>query len=235
MRVGGANITLPPRLSQILAFLDPCRCLADIGSDHGYVIAEAIVSGIAKRGVAVEISQAPYEQTQLTVSGLNLNDVIDVRLGDGLDPLQPGQADAVCIAGMGGKNIVSILSSGKDKLTGVNQLVLQPNVDSHMVRRFLKQQEFVIEKESLVEDGDYIYQVIKAVPGVDEQDYSEVHYTYGKGIIATGGPLFMKLLERDINHWRSVSGQLLNSQNPTARSRRDEVEQKITALRALQN
>ena len=97
---------LSPRLRMALSMLSPCECLADIGSDHGYLITTAVQTGLAKRGIAVEINQLPFEQTHKTIRLHALAAVVDVRLGDGLDPLNKGEADALCIAGIDRKSVV---------------------------------------------------------------------------------------------------------------------------------
>ena len=128
---------LSPRLRMVLSMFSPCECLADIGSDHGYLITTAVQTGLANRGIAVEINQLPFEQTHKTIRLHALAAVVDVRLGDGLEPLKQGEADALCIAGMGGGTIKGILSNGRNRLKSVTQLVLQPNVDAGELRAFL--------------------------------------------------------------------------------------------------
>ena len=226
---------LSPRLAQLLSFLKPCRCLADIGSDHGYLICQAVLEGKAASGIAVELSSDPYQRTILSVVEAFLLDEVSVRMGNGLEPLQEGEADAVCIAGMGGKTIAEILMCGRDKLGAVRQLILQPNVDADRVRLCLNGLGFVAQDEALVSDSGFIYQIISAVPGESGSTPSLTDYlllAYGGHNLDRGGELIAELISRDASHLETVAAQLLLSSYPSAIQKRDDVLARVGELRA---
>lgn len=220
---------LSPRLAMLLAFIQPCLTLADIGSDHGYVICGAVQEGLAQRGIAVELNEAPWLQTRRTVMSLGMSEQIDVRLGDGLLPLGSGEADAVCISGMGGKTIASILSRGKDRLSSVAQLILQPNTDAHILRAELRRLNFATVGESLVLDDGVTYQVLRCVPCTDVQreELGPLELVYGRIILAGGGPLLSDLMKRDIAHLRKITSHLAKSDSSEAAARREHFETEI--------
>lgn len=225
---------LSRRLKTALSMLEPCRCLADIGSDHGYLIVSAIKTGVARRGVAVEINRPPYEQTLRTVELYGLTDSIDVRLGDGLQPLRQGEADALVVAGMGGGTIAGILATGRDRLGAIRQLILQPNVDAAQLRTQLLRDNFVIVDELLVEDGDFIYQVIKAQPGQETQEYSALELEYGRIILKGGSILLNMVIKRDILHWEKVLSELNKAKSEDAVHKRGQIERRIRELKEVQ-
>lgn len=224
---------LSPRLGVALSMLAPCECLADIGSDHGYLIATAIQTGIARRGIAVEINQMPFEQTQKTILTHGLAAVVDVRLGDGLGPLQRREADALCIAGMGGGTIKGILSQGRDRLESVAQLVLQPNVDALELRSFVLHNGFVIVDEQLVADGEFIYQVIKAQPGSELREYNRLELEYGRLNLNRDGDLLKQIIARDLNHWEGILLELSKAKNEKVAARRQQVELWVRDLKGV--
>jgi len=221
---------LSPRLSAILEMLSPCNTLGDIGSDHALLIAEAVSQGKAGRGIAVEINRAPFEQSLRTVRERQLQDKVDVRLGDGLGPLTVGEVDALCIAGMGGGTMVEILAAGQDKLSSVRQMVLQPNVDAAALRHYLMRLGFRISDERLIEDGMYIYQVMKTELGSETIPYSHLELEYGRHNLVRKNVLLKKLLARDISHWQKVLAELGNAYAPAAIRRREEIERWVMTL-----
>ena len=90
------------------------------------------------------------------VEKLQLSPLISVRKGDGLEVIEKGEADVITIAGMGGSLIAHILKAGKDKLSGKERLVLQPNIHAHHIREWLYQEGYaLINEEILEEDGKY--------------------------------------------------------------------------------
>lgn len=224
---------LSPRLMTILSKITPCLCLADIGSDHGYLIVSAVVANIAQRGVAVELNRDPFEQTRKTVISHGLTDLVDVRLGNGLAPLAEAEADAICVAGMGGGTIRSILENGYGKMSKVTQLVLQPNVDARELRHFLLTHDFLISDESLVLDGAYVYQVLKAIPGVETEEYSVLELEYGRHILRASGPLLQQVIVRDIAHQQKILTELSKGRGEAIEIKKQEVESKISELKRL--
>ena len=228
-----ATKTLSPRLQQVLDYIEPCHCLGDIGSDHGYVICNAVASGVAKTGIAVEISQLPYEQTIRTVDSMSLSHKIEVISGDGLHPIDDGKIDALCIAGMGGKNIADILCAGAGKLSALRQLVLQPNADAGHVRDCLDLLGFAVRGETLVLDNGFIYQVISAVPrsvGVPQRLRSRVEREYGEHNLVSRSPLMAELLQRDLARLSLVTSQLGRSQRADSLARRIEIQARMDEL-----
>src|SRR5699024_3765634 len=124
-RQGASRIS--DRLSAVARLIPPGRIVADIGSDHAQLLVHLAEHQVLDRGIAGEVNRGPYENAADRVRESGWSDRIDVRLGDGLKVLRPGEADVVVLAGMGGSLIASILSRGKEKLDATTQLVLQPN------------------------------------------------------------------------------------------------------------
>ena len=84
---------------QALAELVPEGCrAADIGTDHGYLAITLLREGRASFVVASDKNQGPYEAAKRTVRENAVPaEAISVRLGDGLQVLEPGEVDTACI------------------------------------------------------------------------------------------------------------------------------------------
>ena len=121
--------------------------LADIGTDHGYIpIYLCQTEGsfrlplpwISER-VRLQQATDPYQTSRDSQSRIR------TRLSDGLTALQPGEADTILIAGMGGGLVMKILSAGaRHALTGSEELILQPQSEIAQVRAYLRTHGFRI-------------------------------------------------------------------------------------------
>lgn len=154
------EIKLSERLLQVASYLPEGATFADIGSDHAYLPCFICKNDQTARAIAGEINEGPYTSAVETVTKYGLNDVIDVRLGDGLSVLKPGEVNQIVIAGMGGSLIRSILDSGKDKLQHTELIIAQPNVDESNVRSWYRDNQYEISNEIILEENGHIYEII---------------------------------------------------------------------------
>ena len=114
------------RIEFIVNNLDKVECLADIGTDHGYVPLRALEEGKANRIIACDVNKDPLDKAKLNAILEGIGDELEFRLGSGFKPLDAGEANEVVIAGMGGNLIRDILEADLEKVSAVEMLVLQP-------------------------------------------------------------------------------------------------------------
>ena len=87
--------------------------------------------------------------------------------------LQPGEADTVLIAGMGGNLTKRILAEGKEVLETVKELVLQPQSEIWKVRRWLRENGWKIVCENIVYDEGKYYSHVPGSAGLSGILFSE--------------------------------------------------------------
>ena len=145
------TVHLDSRLSLCAAFVRPGHRLADIGTDHAYLPAHLVGTGVCPSAIAADIRPGPLSRAAATVERTGLTGRIDLRLGDGLSPVRPEETDDIVIAGMGGETIAAILAAA-----------LQPMSRPEELRRFLLRSGFAIESERIARDGDRLYTVLCA-------------------------------------------------------------------------
>lgn len=107
-------------------------------------------------GIAGEVVVGPYKSAQKQVAKNGLENKIDVRLADGLEAVKlEDHVSAITICGMGGVLIRDILQRGKEKnrLSGEERLILQPNVGERQLRKWLVDEEYTIIDESILEEN----------------------------------------------------------------------------------
>ena len=159
---------------------------ADIGCDHGYISIYLVQEKIADRMLAMDINEGPLKRAEENIREYALSDRIETRLSDGLSALSHKEADTVIIAGMGGKLMADILFKDKDKLKGIDSLVLQPQSDIPEFRRELIKNGFEIADERIIYDEGKYYFPMRAKRCVEDEaslfEYlsNDIYMIYGK-------------------------------------------------------
>lgn len=151
---------LDKRLRCVAGLVRPGSVLADIGTDHAHLPVWLVKEGVCPRAVAADIRIGPAAAARHSVEAAGLEERIDVRVGDGLAPLCPGEADDIVIAGMGGETIASILEAAPWTKDGRYRLILQPMTRHECLRRFLLTGGFGILSEQIVQEGRRRYLVL---------------------------------------------------------------------------
>ena len=203
---------LSDRLEKILTLTSKCTCLADIGTDHGFVPIEAVRRGIAERALACDVRKGPLERADQHVREAGLSGKIDCRLGDGLMPVHEKEADAVVITGMGGMLMCRLLSEGRHALPSdgtafVKQLILSPHSDIPEVRRTVSALGFKIADEDVVyEEGKYYFYLV-CVPSA-EGLYTAEEFEFGPVLLKKRPELWLKYLKEKAERNESVLKKL---------------------------
>ncbi|MFX3633657.1 MAG: tRNA (adenine(22)-N(1))-methyltransferase TrmK [Candidatus Pristimantibacillus sp.] len=185
-------LKLSKRLQTIADYVTPGSRTADIGSDHALLPVYLIQAGKVPSAIAGELNLGPYEAARKQAASAGCLHKLDVRRGDGLAVLQPGEADTVTIAGMGGSLMSDILEEGfaAGKLEGVKELVLQPNVGEDLVRSWLIRRGWFLEAETILEEDSKIYEVLHAIKD-DESDSAKerIKNLYDSSFLPLSQPL----------------------------------------------
>lgn len=156
---------LSERLKAVAGMVTAGNIVCDVGCDHGYVPIYLAGGGISPKVIAMDVNEGPLRRAEEHVKAFGLEEYIVTRLSDGVSALEKGEAETLILAGMGGRLVAKILSEGREKVRAMRELILQPQSDIVMVRRFLRKEGYCIQEEDIVcEDGKY-YPVIRALVG----------------------------------------------------------------------
>lgn len=180
--------------------------VADIGTDHAYLPIQLIREGICPSAIASDVRPGPAGTARRNVQAAGLDGVIQVRLGDGLSPLSPGEADDIVIAGMGGETIAAILQAAGWVKDGRYRLVLQPMTRPEKLRQYLLTGGFSLLREAVVRAGGHLYVVMSAgytgAPPVTDEA------AYYRGALGKDGAAFLQKeidrLRRQEAGWQSA-------------------------------
>ncbi|MBE7043178.1 MAG: SAM-dependent methyltransferase [Ruminococcaceae bacterium] len=175
---------LDERLMMLFHHVPQCECVADIGTDHGYLPIALVSKRKCNKAIACDISAPSLKkaETHSRLQGIPL----DCRISNGLSALEQEEADCIVIAGMGGILISEILTQGKEKINDAT-LVLQPMTAVKELREYLCNYGFSILKEDMVFQEEKLYHVLVAKKGEENQEYDceigsglKNHPLYGK-------------------------------------------------------
>lgn len=136
--------------------------VCDVGTDHGYLAADLILSGKCSRVIASDIKSGPLESAARTVEKYGLSDKIELIISDGLQNVSLDGVSDIVIAGMGGETIVEILKNCSEICRSNINLILQPMSKAEVLIKWLGENGFELYKEEAVEESGKIYVVVAA-------------------------------------------------------------------------
>lgn len=231
---------LSKRLSAVAAMVTKGNIVCDVGCDHGYVSIYLVRENISPRVVAMDVRPGPLAQAKEHIRVYGLEEYIETRLSDGVDALDTGEADTLILAGMGGRLMEGILTRGMEKVTGMKELILQPQSEIAAFRKFLREAGFEIVEENMVfEDGKF-YPMMRVIPymqGVDTEKHFEKSETESLELSDLYGGMMLKqkhpVLKQYLDYQKEKLTQLLqdlsevSAESEKSKKRLEEVKQEL--------
>ena len=200
---------LTERLNCIINYVN-CERAADIGTDHAYVATELIRLGRAKRVIAADIRRGPLNAAEENINKNRMENEIETRLGSGLSVLTPKEVEVSIIAGMGGELISEIIKEDIKTARSMT-LALQPMNAQYELRKFLIENDFTIEKEDIVCEGERVYNVMIVKNGKSEPFNKEIYYHIPPYLLSH--PLFEQLYSKKEREFIKIVSGLEKSSN----------------------
>lgn len=223
------KLELSPRLGAIAGLVpEGCGCLADIGTDHGYVPVSLLLEGKIRRAVASDIGAPPLDHARRTAAQYGVTEKLAFRLGDGLSVLDPGEAEVIVIAGMGGDAITEILAAAPWSRAGP-LLLLQPMSKAEVLRAFLPENGYAVLAERLVQDKGVLYPIL-TVRGGGMPPVSDAQ-AWG-GVRLEGDPLRGLYIADRLLRLRRAAAGLAKARDPGMAGKRERLLGVIAQLEA---
>ncbi len=216
------------RMQKLASLVTEGNRLADVGTDHGYIPIALVQAGKIPSAIAMDVNLGPLARAEAHIREAGLATYIETRLSDGLRELGAEDADTVLIAGMGGMLILRILTEGIPHLSGVEELILQPQSDVYRVRDWLQKHGYRVETEELVEEDGKYYPMMRAVRG-QERRMEQAELYYGKAEVQRSPEVLRSYLETKLQEGQRILLKLeANGKEDTARAQEIKESMKMT-------
>lgn len=158
-------VMLSKRLQAVVSMVTAGNRVCDVGCDHGFVSIYLIEHKISPGVLAMDVRSGPLSAAKKHIAERGLDSQIETRMSDGLHNYDAGEADTLICAGMGGKLMMRILSEDKAKTESFREMVLQPQSEIENFRAWLREQEYDITDEIMIEEDGKFYPMMKVVLG----------------------------------------------------------------------
>lgn len=198
-------IRLSSRLSAVFDQVSAARSelgagrVIDVGSDHGLLAVSCLENGIADSVICTEIHEGPAAHSREALNDAGFGDRSQVFVTDGLDGIELQKGDIIVIAGMGGLNIIDIitrcLENEDEDIMKEVMFIVQPQKSVNLVRKFFSERGFVFDDESVCTDRDFFYNIMRMSCGDTPYELGSFKECYGvllPGKAASGDDLVRK-------------------------------------------
>lgn len=223
---------LNQRLLTIAQFVPENSTVVDIGTDHALLPIYLLQNKIAVRVIAGDLNFGPLESARRNVMAAGLEKCIDLRLGNGLDIVEAGEAGVCVIAGMGGSTIRDIIKNGGCKAAALNRFILQPMGGSGPLRQWLAENGWQISDEEIISEDERIYEIIVAIPGKETTVDADL-ISVGPRLFEKGHPLLKKIIIEEIRQNRNILSSLERTDSVSAAPKREALTKRNFALERI--
>ncbi|MBQ4528849.1 MAG: SAM-dependent methyltransferase [Clostridia bacterium] len=203
---------LSPRLSKIAELIPRGSIVADVGTDHAYIPVYCFINNISPKAFAMDVNKGPLERAKANLEKYGFQDRAELRLSDGLEKLQKGEADVIVIAGMGGLLIRDIIDRGCSAIDSNTQLLIQPMIAPVELRDYLFASGYDIINEYVVREENKFYNIFSVKKG--EAEANDFNRYVGKNLAENSPETIDDYLEYKIRICHKIISGMKKSENP---------------------
>ncbi len=172
--------SLGNRLALCASLVRRGTALADVGTDHAYLPVWLAKQGLVRSAVAADLRPGPLGRARANIERYGVSSVVSARLSDGLEQIEPCEAEDIVIAGMGGLMMVHILEQAPWLREPDRRLILQPMTKAEELRAYLAREGYSVLREQAVEEEGHVYAVMQVSFGPRQPQENELFCTIGR-------------------------------------------------------
>jgi len=173
-----ASEKLDNRLQYLLDAVRDYRRIIDIGTDHAFLPLALARQADCNNIIAIDRSKNAILRARRNIEEAGLEGKIELIYGNGLEHVNVIAGDALILAGLGGKEIISILEDSLPLPEDI-KIVVQPQSDLIMVRQFFQNNGWQFQTEDIVNVKGYLYVIVSVLSRRSEYILSTLELALG--------------------------------------------------------
>ena len=183
------------RIDAIYSFIDLKDRVVDVGCDQAKL--GILLAKRNQKSIASDISPNVIERASLDIRKLGLDNLIDLRVSNGLQNIKEKEADTLVLSGMGTHTILEILNSTKIKF---NKIITISNNYHDILRDKMNELNYKVDKELIIKENNKYYNLILFTKGVKKYSQKELLL----GLNQVDSELYKEYLNHLLNKYKTI-------------------------------
>ena len=179
------------RIEAIYQLIDVNDKVVDVGCDQAKL--SILLAKRNQSSIACDISEKVISKARNNIE----SELIDLRVSNGLEKINEGEADTLVLSGMGTHTIIDILSNTKLRF---KKIITISNNYHDILRNKMDDLNYKIELEQIIKENNKYYNLILFVPG--NREYTESELLLGTNHIDK--KLYNEYLEYLLNKYKKI-------------------------------
>lgn len=157
------------RIEAIYSFIDLKDRVVDVGCDQAKL--GILLAKRNQKSIASDISPKVIERASLDIRKLGLDNLIDLRVSNGLQNIKENEADTLVLSGIGTHTILEILNNTKLKF---NKIITISNNYHDILRDKMNELNYKVDKELIIKENNKYYNLILFTEGTKKYSQKEI-------------------------------------------------------------
>lgn len=183
------------RIEAIYSFIDLKDRVIDVGCDQAKL--GILLAKRNQKSIASDISPKVIERASLDIRKLGLDNLIDLRVSNGLQNIKEKEADTLVLSGMGTHTILEILNSTKIKF---NKIITISNNYHDILRDKMNELNYKVDKELIIKENNKYYNLILFTKGIKKYSQKELLL----GLNQVDNELYKEYLNHLLNKYKTI-------------------------------
>ena len=183
------------RIEAIYSFIDLKDRVVDVGCDQAKL--GILLAKRNQKSIASDISPKVIERASLDIRKLGLDNLIDLRISNGLQNIKEKEADTLVLSGMGTHTILEILNNTKLKF---NKIITISNNYHDILRNKMNELNYKVDKELIIKENNKYYNLILFTKGIKKYSQKELLL----GLNQVDNELYKEYLNHLLNKYKII-------------------------------